>query len=108
MKKHAQKPDSPASLDVPNPAHLNMAAKPEQQRRADAKEVMLATEQGGEAEREYSREIQTSLRWARKPPPRGRGPGREREAGESGRRSRPAVACVSEAPTPGGYAAELA
>lgn len=85
-----------------------MAAKPEQHRSADAHEVMLAMEQGGEAERESSREIRASLRLARKPLLRGRGARGEREAGESGRRSRSAVACVSEATTPGGYAAELA
>lgn len=40
------------ALHVPNPANLNMATTPEQQRSADANEVMLAMEQGGEAGRE--------------------------------------------------------
>lgn len=61
------------ALHVPNPANLNMATTPEQQRSTDANEVMLAMEQGGEAGREQSRETQASLRFARKPLLRGRG-----------------------------------
>lgn len=94
--------------EVPNPTNLNMAAKLEQQTGANANEVMLAMEQGGEVRQESSREIEASPRSARKPLLRGRGKRRERESGESRRRSPSAVACVSGAATPGGYAAELA
>lgn len=38
--------------EVPNPTNLNMAAKLEQQSSANANEVMLAMEQGGEAHKE--------------------------------------------------------
>lgn len=47
MKKHAEA-SLPTTLDMPNPASLNMAAKPEQEKSADANEVMLAMEQGSE------------------------------------------------------------
>lgn len=43
--------------EVPNPAHLNMAAAPERQTGADANEVMPTMEQGGEAGKGKSREI---------------------------------------------------
>lgn len=38
--------------EVPNPTNLNMAAKREQHGRANANEVMLAMEQGGEVRKE--------------------------------------------------------
>lgn len=103
--------------EVPNAANFNMAAKPDQQRRADANEVMLEKR----ASRWGSDEV---ISRDRSQPPLGpeastegaeglRGGGvegrrREQESGESQWRSPPAVACVSEAATPGGYAAESA
>lgn len=95
--------------EVPIPANVNMAAKPERQKSADANEVMLEKR----ASRRGSNEV---ISRDRSKPPLGpeassegaEGRRRERESGENQWRSPPAVACVSGAATPGGYAAESA
>lgn len=86
------------ATEVSNAANLNMAANLEQQNGADADEVMPEMERRGGAEREKSREIAVAALRPEAPS----------ESSESQRRRRPAVACVSGAAAPGGYAAESA
>lgn len=95
--------------EVPDPANVNMAAKPEQQKSADANEVMLEKQ----ASRRGSDEVISRDRSQPSLGPEASSEGaegrrREREFGENQWRSPPAVACVSGAATPGGYAAESA